>query len=137
MLYITKILDFSATHRLFNPELSDEENFEIYDKCSNLNGHGHNYKLEVTVAGIPGETTGYVMDLKVLKQLITDVIIDKVDHKNLNMDVDFLTGVIPTCENLCIAFWNELVPKITTGKLHRIRLFETDTSFVDYYGKKN
>ncbi len=71
MLYITKILDFSATHRLFNPDLTDEENFEIYNKCSNVHGHGHNYKLEVTVAGVPGENTGYVMDLKVLKKIIT------------------------------------------------------------------
>lgn len=135
MLYITKILQFSATHRLYNPELSDAENFILYDKCSNLHGHGHNYKLEVTVAGEADPIAGYVMDLKKLKKIITDVVIDKVDHKNLNMDVDFLKGIIPTCENLCIVFWNELASQLPSVKLYKIRLYETDTSFVEYFGK--
>ncbi len=135
MLYITKTVTFSASHRLFNPEFSDEENERIFDKCNNFYGHGHNYKLEVTVAGEPNPKTGYIIDLKILKKILQDEIISKVDHKHLNHDVDFLKGIIPTVENLTIVFWKILENKFPNGKLHSIRLYETENSFVEYYGK--
>jgi 6-pyruvoyltetrahydropterin/6-carboxytetrahydropterin synthase len=127
---------FSASHRLFNPVLSDEENFELFDKCSNPNGHGHNYTIEVTVVGDVQEKTGYVIDMKKLKHLIKKEIIDKVDHTNLNMDVDFLLGVNPTVENLVLSFWKMLENKIPNGRLYKIRLYETESSYVDYFGNK-
>ena len=135
MLYITKIVRFSAAHRLFNPEFSDEENDRIYDKCTNYYGHGHNYVLAVTIAGNPNPYTGYLFDLKVLKKLLHDEIISQVDHKHLNFDVPFLQGIIPTVENLSIAFWNILKYKVPTGKLHKIQLSETETSYAEYFGE--
>lgn len=135
MLYVTKRVSFSAAHRLHNPELSAEENCAIYDKCNNYNGHGHNYILDVTVAGEPDPRSGYVIDLKMLKRIILDEIVSKVDHKHLNYDVEFLSGTIPTVENLAIAFWNILESKLPSGRLYHIRLYETETSWLDYYGK--
>lgn len=135
MLYLTKQVSFSAAHRLFNPEYSFEKNDEIYDKCNNLYGHGHNYVLEVTVAGIPDPNTGYVIDLKKLKKILNEEIIDKVDHKHLNYDVEFLKGIIPTVENLAVIFWRILENKIKDGKLYKIKLYETPQSFVEYYGE--
>ncbi|MFP4528743.1 MAG: 6-pyruvoyl trahydropterin synthase family protein [Candidatus Kapaibacterium sp.] len=135
MLYVTRQLRFSAAHRLFNPEFSDEENERIFDKCNNFHGHGHNYLLEVTVAGEPNPDTGYVIDLKKLKRIISDQVISKVDHKHLNEDVDFLDGVIPTVENLAVVFWRMLEPQITEGKLYKIKLFESETSYVEYFGE--
>ena len=135
MLYVTKRVEFSAAHRLFNPEYSEETNEEVYDKCNNYYGHGHNYKLEVTIKGMPDPDIGYVIDLKKLKKLINDEIVSKVDHKHLNFDVEFLNGVIPTVENLAIIFWNILKTKLPTGELHRIRIYETENSFVDYFGE--
>lgn len=136
MVYITKQVKFSAGHRLYNPEFSDEENDRIYDKCNNPRGHGHNYTLEVTLCGKPDPIIGYLYDLKKLKEIINREIVDKVDHKNLNEDVDFLKGVIPTVENLAIKFWELLERKFGDAKLYRIKLYETDTSFVEYYGEK-
>jgi len=136
MLYITKKMVFSASHRLFNPALSDEENFKLFDKCSNPSGHGHNYTLEVTVNGEVQDKSGYVIDMKKLKHLIKNEIIDKVDHKYLNTDVDFLLGVNPTLENLVLSFWKMLENKIPDAELYKMRLYETDSSFVDYYGDK-
>jgi 6-pyruvoyltetrahydropterin/6-carboxytetrahydropterin synthase len=135
MLYITKRVHFSASHRLFNPNFDDEKNERIYDKCNNFYGHGHNYKLEVTVKGTPDPDTGYVIDLKKLKRILYEEIVEKVDHKHLNFDVDFLKGIIPTVENLAIAFWNILKDKIPSGSLYCIKLFETDDSFVEYFGE--
>ncbi|HPI20440.1 MAG TPA: 6-carboxytetrahydropterin synthase [Candidatus Kapabacteria bacterium] len=134
MLYITKITNFSASHRLFNPNLSDEENEKLFDKCNNKNGHGHNYKLEITISGEVNPVSGYVIDLKLLKKIIEEEIIEKVDHTNLNLDVDFLKGTIPSVENLAITFWNILENKLPSGKLYKIKLFETENSFVEYYG---
>jgi len=135
MLYLTKQVLFSAAHRLYNPEYSFEKNDEIYDKCNNLYGHGHNYILEVTVAGVPDPNTGYVIDLKKLKKILNEEIIEKVDHKHLNYDVDFLKGIIPTVENLAVIFWKILENKISDGKLYKIKLYETPQSFVEYYGE--
>lgn len=136
MLYVTKKIEFSAAHRLFNPTFTDTMNDEIFDKCNNFFGHGHNYILEVTVSGLPDPKTGYVIDLKKLKKIIKNEIFDKVDHKHLNHDVDFLKGIIPTAENLAVMFWQILEDKITNGKLHKIRLYESEASYVEYFGDK-
>lgn len=135
MTYVTKRQSFSASHRLYNPDLSNSENTKIFGNCSNPNGHGHNYVLEVTVVGIPNPQTGYVIDLKELKRIIHNEIISKVDHKHLNLDVEFLKGIVPTAENMVYQFWKILSPKITSGKLHAIRLYETDNNFVEYRGE--
>lgn len=136
MIYVTKIISFSASHRLYNPRWSPDQNEEVFDKCNNLNGHGHNYILEVTVAGNPDPETGYVIDLKKLKKIMVDNIEIHVDHKHLNYDVEFLKGIIPTVENMAVVFWNILEPKITDGKLFKIKIFETEHSYVEYYGEK-
>jgi 6-pyruvoyltetrahydropterin/6-carboxytetrahydropterin synthase len=135
MVYVTRRAYFSASHRLYNPSFSEEKNNEIFDKCNNFNGHGHNYVLEVTVAGIPDPATGYVIDLKLLKTILDREIIDKVDHKHLNFDVDFLRGIIPTAENIAIVFWQILEPKIPHGTLYAIKVFESDNNFVEYRGE--
>lgn len=126
---------FSTAHRLYNPTFSDEKNESVFDKCNNFYGHGHNYYLEVTVVGIPNPDTGYVIDLKLMKKIIMSEIVDKVDHKHLNFDVDFLKGIIPTVENLCVAFWNILKDKFPNSKLHKLALYETEDSFCEYYGE--
>lgn len=135
MVYITKKVSFSAAHRLSNPNLTDAENAKIYDKCNNYNGHGHNYNLEVTVCGNPDLQTGYLLDLKQLKGIINEEIVDKVDHKHLNYDVPFLDGIIPTVENLAVIFWDILENKLPNGELFEIKLSETDTSWVSYRGE--
>ena len=135
MLYITKKVSFSAAHRLYNPEFSKQKNDEVFDKCNNLHGHGHNYTLEVTVMGIPDPETAYVIDLKILNRILIDEIVDKVDHKNLNFDVEFLEGIIPTVENLAVVFWNILEDKIPAGELYSIKLNETENSSVKYFGE--
>jgi len=135
MVYVTRRAHFSASHRLFNPTFSDARNELVFDKCNNVNGHGHNYQLEVTVRGVPDPQTGYVIDLKVLARLIESEILDKVDHKHLNFDVDFLRGVIPTAENLAVTFWGLLEPRITSGTLHSIKLYESENNFVEYFGE--
>ena len=134
MIYITRKLEFCASHRLYNPEYSDEKNAEVFGLCNNPNGHGHNYVMEVTVRGEVHPETGMVLDLKALKKLVNEEIILKVDHKNLNVDVPFLKGVIPTAENLAIRFWEALEPKIDSGQLHEIKLYESDRNFVIYKG---
>lgn len=135
MLYVTRREVFSASHRLYNNDLTAEENNSLYDKCANPYGHGHNFVLEVIVSGEVDPNTGYVIDLKILKKIIRDVVIDKVDHRNLNYEVDFLTGIIPTAENICIAIWKELQNKIPTGKLFSVKLFETENNYVEYKGE--
>ena len=134
MIYITRRLEFCASHRLYNPEFTDEKNETIFGLCNNPNGHGHNYVLEVTVKGEVDPQTGMVLDLKALKKLINEEIINKVDHKNLNVDVDFLKEVIPTAENIAIHFWNILEPKIENGELHEVKLFESERNYVVYHG---
>lgn len=134
MTYITRIECFSASHRLFNEKFSDEKNAEIYGKCAYPYGHGHNYEIAVTICGEPDKETGMIWDMKKLSDLIKSEIIEKVDHKNLNIDVDFLKGIIPTAENLAIAFWKILAPKIKFGKLYSIKVSETSNSFAEYRG---
>lgn len=133
-MIVTAKLTFSAAHRLHNPDHDSEWNRRVYDKCDNPNGHGHNYTLEVSVDGPINPETGMVIDLKKLKDLMRLAVIDRVDHTNLNEDVDFLSGVIPTAENLACAFWRQLEPHIDEGKLHRIVLHETERNSVLYEG---
>ncbi len=125
---------FSAAHRLHDPALSDEQNFAVFGACSNPHGHGHNYLIEVTVGGPIDARTGMVMDLARLHDLIQSVILDKVDHKNLNLEVDFLKGVQPTTENLARCFFEQLQPHLPAGRLHRVRLQETDKNGAEYGG---
>jgi len=134
MIYITRKLEFCASHRLYNPEYSDAKNAEIFGLCSNPNGHGHNYVMEVTVRGEVHPETGMVLDLKSLKKLVNEEIILKVDHKNLNVDVPFLKDIIPTAENLAIHFWAVLESKLEGGELHEIKLYESERNFVIYRG---
>lgn len=135
MIYVTRREVFSASHRLFNPNFSNEENDRFFGKCNNLNGHGHNYILEVIVAGEVDLDTGYLIDLKVLKEIIKKNVISKVDHKNLNLDVDFLKDKIPTAENIAIGIWDLLNDKLPSGKLYSIKLYETENNYVEYKGK--
>ena len=134
MIFITRKIEFSAGHRLFNPNFSDEKNEATFGLCNNPNGHGHNYVLEVTLSGEVCDDTGMVFDLKELKKLTQRETIDKVDHKNLNVDVEYLKGIIPTAENLAIKFWEILEPKITKGRLHEIKLYESERNYVTYKG---
>lgn len=134
MLYITRREVFSSAHRLHNSDLTDEENHNLFGKCNNPNGHGHNYTLEVIVAGEIDERTGYVVDLKELKTIIIDNVIKKVDHKHLNHDVDFLDGINPTTENFAVKIWDQLVDKIPSGKLYSVKLYETENNYIEYKG---
>jgi 6-pyruvoyltetrahydropterin/6-carboxytetrahydropterin synthase len=135
MVYVTRKAHFSASHRLYNPAWPDEKNNLVFGKCNNRNGHGHNYDIEVTVAGDPPAETGMVIDLKKLADIIENELIERVDHKHLNEDVDFLKGIIPTAENMAAAFWKILDPRIREGKLVSIRLFESEDNFVEYRGE--
>ena len=135
MVYVTRKAGFSASHRLFNPSWSDEKNKAVFGKCNNPNGHGHNYEIEVTVGGDPPSDTGMVIDLKKLADIIDRVIIERVDHKHMNQDVDFMKGVIPTAENLAVAFWKLLKPEVREGKLMSIKLCESYNNFVEYRGE--
>lgn len=137
MIYITRKLDFCASHRLHNPAFSDEKNKEVFGLCNNPNGHGHTYTLEVTIKGEADPENGMVMDFKHLKQLIKTEIIAKVDHKNLNVDVPFLKGVISTVENMAVIFWDILEPKIKNGVIYEIKLYESERNYVIYRGKNS
>ena len=135
---ITRREEFSAAHRLHDPSLDDAENARIYGICNNPNGHGHNYALEVTVRG-PVPRSGMVLDLNRLMVLLREEIVAEVDHKHLNHDVPFLAGIIPTAENVAVAFWERLAPRIEEFegcRLHRIRLYESANNFVDYRGPR-
>ena len=134
-VYLTRRETFAAAHRLFKAGLSDEENFKMFGKCSNPNWHGHNYTLEVTVIGEVDSETGFVMDIKKLKELMQEYVISKVDHKNLNIDADFMKGIIPTSENITIAIWNQLEDKISGGKLFSVKLYETENNYFEYKGE--
>lgn len=135
IVYVYRRAHFSASHRLFDPALTDDQNFEIFGGCSNPNGHGHNYYIEVCIAGQLNPKTGYVVDLKKVKKILHTYFLDKVDHKNLNIDVDFMKGINPTTENIAIAAWKQIVPHITEGKLSSIRVYETEKNFVEYRGE--
>ena len=137
MVYLTRRERFNAAHRLFREEWSDEKNLEVFGKCSNPNWHGHNYVLYVTVKGETNPEIGYVVNLKTLSELIRAHVIEKLDHRNINLEVDFMKGKIASTENIAIAIWEELDPHIRKLgiELHRIRIEETENNFVEYFGK--
>jgi 6-pyruvoyltetrahydropterin/6-carboxytetrahydropterin synthase len=131
MIRITRKVEFSAAHFYHIADLSPEENRRIFGKCNNPHGHGHNYVLEVTIAGEPDPTTGMVLDLKELKEILQREVVERMDHKHLNYEVLELAGMIPTTENIARVIWRLLEPKITKGKLDRVRLYESPDLFVD------
>jgi 6-pyruvoyltetrahydropterin/6-carboxytetrahydropterin synthase len=137
MMHITRRECFNAAHRLFREDWSDEKNLEVFGKCSNPNWHGHNYVLFITVKGEVSKETGFVINLKDLSQLIRSKIIDKIDHKNLNLEVDFMKGKIVSTENVAVAIWDELYDDVRTigGLLHSVKVVETENNFVEYFGK--
>lgn len=136
MVYLTRVEHFNAAHKLFNPAWSRKKNEEVFGKCANDNWHGHNYELFVTVKGSPDKDTGFVMDVKQLSLLIKQHVIEKVDHRNLNLDVDFLNGQFCSTENLAIGIWNQLAPHLPEHvQLHCIKLYETPRIYVEYFGE--
>jgi 6-pyruvoyltetrahydropterin/6-carboxytetrahydropterin synthase len=136
LVYLTRRYEFPASHRLFNPAWDEAENARVFRQCNNPNGHGHNYDLEVTVMGTPDDRLGMVVDIYQLDQLVQRFLLDQVDHKNLNVDVAFLQGVIPTAENIVRAFWQELSPHIPhPARLARLRLVETRNNAAEYWGE--
>lgn len=137
MIYITRRERFNAAHKLFREEWSNEENMEVFGKCSNPNWHGHNYELFVTVKGEVNLKTGFVIDLKVLKQIILTYVTDKLDHKNVNLDVDFMKGKMASTEILAIEIFNQLKPHIEAlgVQMHKIKLCETENNYVEYFGE--
>ena len=132
---VTRRLHFSAAHRVHNPAMSDEENRRVFGKCNNPNWHGHNYILDVSVTGTLDENTGYVIDLSRVKQIVEDRVIQHVDHRNLNLEVEFLRGVIPTTENVIVAFWRVLEPALKPARLTKLVLWETVNNYVEYDGR--
>ena len=136
MVYLTRLEHFNAAHKLYNPGWTNEKNEEVFGKCANENWHGHNYELYVTVKGEPDPDTGFVFDVKTLSTLIREHVIEKVDHRNLNLDVEFMKGKMCSTENLAIGIWNELKSKLPEGiMLHCIKLYETPRIYVEYFGK--
>ena len=135
MVYLTRRESFSASHRLWSKSLSDEENYALYDKCANPNGHGHNYVLEVTVQGYPDPQTGMVLNLTTLKAAMHEQVIQWVDHKHLNYDVPWLEGSIPTTELLVIKFWERLADTLPGGLLYEVKLYETEHNCAFYRGE--
>ena len=138
MIYVSRLEHFNAAHKLHNPNWSLAKNKEVFGPCANTNWHGHNYELIVTVKGKPEPDTGFVIDLKKLSTLIRTHIIEKVDHKNLNLDGPFMEGKLASTENLIIEFWNILAPqieKISNAKLHSLKLYETPRNYVEYFGE--
>lgn len=133
-MYITRQVHFSAAHRLYNRHRSRAWNERTYGPCANPNGHGHNYVLEATVRGRPDPRTGYVLDLVELKRILERAVVNPCDHRNLNKDVGFLRGTIPTSENLVVAFWARIAPRIKAGELHSVRLYETPRNFAEFLG---
>jgi 6-pyruvoyltetrahydropterin/6-carboxytetrahydropterin synthase len=136
MIYLTRRERFSAAHRMFRKDWSDEVNQRIFGKCSNPNWHGHNYILLVTVKGEQSEEHGFVMNINTLKKIINENVINKIDHKNLNLEVDFMEGQITTTENLAVAIWNQLKPLIDKegAILHCVKIEETENNSIEYYG---
>lgn len=135
MVYLTRKCEFSASHVYHNPDFTPEENRRIFGKCNNPNGHGHNYTLEVTVEGKVDGDSGFVIDLKELKDILNREIIDVLDHRHLNKEVPEFATEIPTTENIAIWAWRRLDGKLKSAKLHRVRLYEHQDLFVDYYGE--
>lgn len=138
MVFVSRKEHFNAAHKLYNPNWSKEKNDEVFGPCANHYWHGHNFELIVTVKGEPHPDTGFVIDLKLLSGIVNDLVISKLDHKNLNMDVDFMQGKLASCEILIAEIWKILAPAVKAAApdadLHQLRLYETPKNFVDYYG---
>ncbi len=137
-VYVSRKEHFNAAHKLYNPTWSKEKNEEVFGPCANANWHGHNFELIVTVKGEPDPETGFVIDLKKLSTLIRKEIIDKLDHKNINLDVDFMKDKMASCEILIVEIWKILAPSIATiskAKLHSVKLYETPRNAVEYFGE--
>ncbi len=136
MMHITRRESFNAAHRLYRPEWDDEKNMEVFGKCSNPNWHGHNYELFVTVKGEVDPGTGFVLNLKKLSQIIKSRVIEKIDHKNMNLEVEFMTGRLASTENLAIGIWEQLRQPVEElgASLHCVKVVETENNFVEYYG---
>ncbi|MBC7554600.1 MAG: 6-carboxytetrahydropterin synthase [Taibaiella sp.] len=136
MVYLTRVEHFNAAHKLHNASWTDEQNKEVFGKCANENWHGHNYELHVTIKGTPNPETGFVYNAKRLGDIIKEVIVEKVDHRNLNLDVDFMKGKFTSAENLAIGIWNELKPHLDkdNADLHCVKIVETKSIFVEYFG---
>jgi 6-pyruvoyltetrahydropterin/6-carboxytetrahydropterin synthase len=136
MIYITRKASFNAAHKLSRPDWTEDKNTEVYGKCANPNWHGHNYHLYVTVKGEINPETGFLVDLKWLKDITNTYVVEKIDHKNLNLDVDFMQGKLASTENLAIAIWEQLVNLIAESgaQLHSIKIYETENNFVEYFG---
>ncbi len=135
MVYITRIEHFNAAHKLFNPTWSKEKNEEVFGKCANENWHGHNFELYITIKGIPDPETGFVYDVKRLSIIVKEHVIEKLDHKNLNEDVDFMKGKMCSIENLVIGIWEQLTPHLPKSiALHSLKLYETPRIFTEYFG---
>lgn len=135
--YVTRRERFSAAHRLFRKEWDDDKNREVFGLCSNPNWHGHNYELFVTVKGEVDPQTGFVINIKTLSKLIKEKVVDKLDHKNMNTEVEFMHGKLASTENLAIAIWDELEPSVRALgiELYRVKITETENNFVEYFGK--
>ncbi|MFM8806227.1 MAG: 6-pyruvoyl trahydropterin synthase family protein [Sphingomonadales bacterium] len=135
MVYLTRIEHFNAAHRLYNPDWTAEQNEEVFGKCANANWHGHNFELFVTVKGEPDPATGFILDAKRLGAIIKESIVNKLDHRNLNLDVDFMQGKLCSIENLIMGIWKELEPVLPSRvQLHCLKLVETSKIYVEYYG---
>jgi 6-pyruvoyltetrahydropterin/6-carboxytetrahydropterin synthase len=135
MVFLTRKAEFSSAHYYYNEAWSQQENEKVFGKCANRNGHGHNYTLEVTVAGEIDPVSGFVFDLKALKEIIEREIIQVYDHRHLNLEVPEFRSVIPTTENIAIAIWNRLEPQVTGARLRRVRVYEMPDLFADYCGE--
>jgi 6-pyruvoyltetrahydropterin/6-carboxytetrahydropterin synthase len=137
-IYITRRETFNAAHKLWKPEWSEEKNEEVFGKCANKNWHGHNFQLYVTVKGIPDPDTGFVINLKTLSVIVREKVIEALDHKNLNLDVPFLQGIMASTENVAIAIWDLIEEdiRLNGGELAKIKLIETENNFVEYFGGK-
>src|SRR6266705_1896470 len=135
MVYLTRRANFSASHRLWSKHLSEEENYSLYEKCANPNGHGHNYVLEVTVRGRPDPQNGMVLNLTELKHTMNKYIVDEVDHKHLNYDIPWLEDCITTTEILVVKFWERLEAALPKGLLYEVKLYETENNIASYRGE--
>ncbi|MBA3680290.1 MAG: 6-carboxytetrahydropterin synthase [Bacteroidetes bacterium] len=136
MVYLTRHEHFNAAHKLYNPNWSDEKNAEVFGKCANANWHGHNYELLVTIKGKVNAETGFLMDAKALSTILQEHVCEKLDHRNLNLDVDFMKDVLASTENLAIAIWKQIVPHLPKGvDLHCVKLYETPRICVEYFGE--
>jgi 6-pyruvoyltetrahydropterin/6-carboxytetrahydropterin synthase len=138
MVYLTRLEHFNAAHKLYNPAWSSEKNEEVFGECANENWHGHNFDLYVTVKGQPDKDTGFIIDAKYLSRIIKEYVTEKLDHKNLNLDVDFLEGKMCSTENLVIEIWKQLQPHIPANvTLHSLKLYETPRIYVEYFGEES